>query len=140
MPVAGEMRQSEWQQQQWWDGDAPLFPDGACVALDVPRDELNTRINLRVRSMFDAGWIDEVRRLRESPKPLSREASQALGYGEIGRHLDGLATLEETVAEIQLRSRQFAKRQLTWFRGLPGCRFLNAKLTFDRWSGRMSPQ
>jgi len=68
------------------------------------------------------------------PNQMSKEASQALGYREIGELLDGRRSLADTIVEVQLRTRQFAKRQLTWFRSLPGCRFANAKLTFDLWS------
>jgi tRNA dimethylallyltransferase len=72
------------------------------------------------------------------PQPLSREASQALGYQEIGEFLEGQRTLADTIAEVQLRTRQFAKRQLTWFRALPGVEFVKQKLTFERWTDRMS--
>jgi tRNA dimethylallyltransferase len=129
---------SGWQQQSWWGGDEPRFRPGACLAIDLPRDELYARVNRRVEAMFAAGWVDEVRALRELQYPLSREASQALGYREIGEHLDGKRTLAQTVAEVQLRTRQFAKRQLTWFRALPGCEFCARELTFERWADRMS--
>lgn len=109
-----------------------------CLAIAIPREELYNRINQRVEAMFAAGWIDEVQRLRQLPKPLSKEASQALGYREIGDLLDGKRSLPETIAEIQLRSRQFAKRQLTWLRNLPGCLLVEGKLTFDLWRGKMS--
>ena len=53
--------------------------------------------------------------------------------------MDQMASgLAETVAEVQLRTRQFAKRQLTWFRALPGVEFADAKLTFGLWADRMS--
>lgn len=129
---------SVWQQQNWWEGESPRFPPGACLVLDVPRPELYFRINQRVERMFADGWVDEVRRLRELSRPLSREASVALGYREIAEYLDGRRSLAETIAEVQLRTRQFAKRQLTWFRALPGCEWGNAKLTFDRCVTRMS--
>jgi tRNA dimethylallyltransferase len=129
---------STWQQQNWWEGESPRFPPGACLVLDVPRAELYSRINERVERMFAEGWVDEVQRLRELPRTLSREASRALGYREIAEYLDGRRSLAETIAEVQLRTRQFAKRQLTWFRGLPGCEWGNAKLTFDRCVTRMS--
>ncbi len=109
-----------------------------CLAVDLARPELYARINRRVEVMIESGWIDEVQRLRELPRPLSREASQALGYREIAEFLEGKRTLADTIAEIQLRSRQFAKRQLTWYRNLPGCRLVEGKLTFDLWSGKMS--
>jgi tRNA dimethylallyltransferase len=92
------------------------------LCLDLPRPELYARINARVERMFAAGLVDEVRVLRQLHRPLSREAAQALGYKEVFAHLDRQATLEETIRRVQTRSRNFAKRQLTWFRHLPGCR------------------
>jgi tRNA dimethylallyltransferase len=129
---------SSWQQQNWWDGRTPPFPPGACLVVDVPRAELYDRIDRRVEAMFAAGWVEEVRRLRALPRPLSREAGMALGYAEISAFLDGRRTSAETIAEVQLRTRQFAKRQLTWFRALPGVEIVDAKLTFARWADRMS--
>ena len=129
---------SVWQRQGWWGSDPPQFRSGACLAVDIPRPQLYDRINQRVELMVAAGWVDEVRRLRELPTPWSREAAQALGYREIGEYVDGRRGLADTVAEIQLRTRQYAKRQLTWFRGLPGCEFCDAKLTFARWADTMA--
>ena len=129
---------SAWQQQDWWNGNTPRFRAGSCLVVDVPRPELYTRIDRRVEAMFAAGWVDEVRRLRALGNSLSREASQALGYREITAHLEGRGSLAETVAEVQLRTRQFAKRQLTWFRALPGVEFVDRKLTFERWADRMT--
>src|SRR5262245_25556164 len=116
---------SEWQQQGWWDGTAPRFPPGSCLVLEIPRSELYQRIDHRVEAMVATGWVEEVRRLREHPRALGREAGMALGYREIGEFLDGRRSLPETIAEIQLRTRQFAKRQLTWFRALPGCEWID---------------
>ncbi len=133
---------SECQQQGWWDVDAPSSEVAAefvrCLVLDMPRDELYARIDKRVEQMIAAGWLDEVRRLKALPRPWSKEASSALGYRELGQLLDGHGTLPETLALIQMRSRQFAKRQMTWFRSLPGCRPCEGKLTFDLWRWKMS--
>jgi tRNA dimethylallyltransferase len=104
-----------------------------CLWLEVPRDELYTRINDRVRQMMAKGWLEEAANLRRSSKPLSREAAQALGYKELFAHLDGNVNLEETVELIQTRSRNFAKRQISWFRHLPECRPANRELTFRLW-------
>jgi tRNA dimethylallyltransferase len=101
--------------------------------LDRPRDELYARINDRVPKMIAAGLIDEVRVLRNMERPLSKEASQALGYKEMFDLLDGQAGLEETVARIQTRTRNFAKRQITWFRHLPECRRVSEELTSPLW-------
>jgi tRNA dimethylallyltransferase len=136
---------SAWQRQGWWHEDSssrtaqPEPPDATarCVAVDVPRPILYERINRRVENMFALGWVDEVRRLRALPQPLSREASQALGYREIREHLDGKRDLQETVGLIQMHTRQFAKRQLTWLRHLPGAQLCDAKLTFTLWAPKM---
>ncbi len=89
--------------------------------LSPPRDWLYRRINERTLSMFAAGWIEEVRSLLSEVRPLSHTASQALGYKELIEHLRGERTLAETSEAIQTRTRQFAKRQHTWFRNLEEC-------------------
>jgi len=90
--------------------------------LDPPRAWLNERINRRVHDMLAAGLPDEVRRLRNCPQPLSHTARQALGYKEILDWLDSPDEPWESVIElIQTRTRQFAKRQCTWFRNLEEC-------------------
>lgn len=92
--------------------------------LAPPRNWLYDRINRRVVAMLDAGWLDEVRSLLAEPLPLSHTASQALGYKELIEHLRGKRPLAETITLIQTRTRQFAKRQHTWFRNLEECRVL----------------
>jgi tRNA dimethylallyltransferase len=87
-------------------------------ALELPRPALHQRIDQRVLGFFAAGLIDEVRRLQSAALPLSDVAAQAIGYREVIAYLAGRGSLEETIAQIQTRSRQFAKRQATWFRGL----------------------
>ena len=86
--------------------------------MELPRPDLYDRINRRVRSFFDSGLIEEVRALQAGARPLSPVAAQAIGYREVTAMLAGQATLDETIDRIQTRSRQFAKRQATWFRGL----------------------
>ena len=94
-------------------------PSSVCVlAIDVPRASLHDRINRRVIHFMTSGLVDEVRRLQAGPQPLSRVAAQAIGYAEVIAMLAGQATLSQTVERIQARTRQFAKRQVTWFRGL----------------------
>lgn len=100
--------------QQTWDGESKAIP---AVMLDWPREELYGRINTRVDAMLAAGWLDECRTLID--QPLSREARQAVGYAELFRHLRGELTLDGAAELIRIRTRQFAKRQLTWFRKLP---------------------
>jgi tRNA dimethylallyltransferase len=125
--------QSQWQQP-------PESANDRVVWLEIPRQVLYMRIDERVHNMLAEGLVDEGRRLRALSRPLSREASQAVGYKEIFAHLDGQATLEEACERIQIRSRQLAKRQLTWFRQLPVCHPASEELTLTLWCGRILPQ
>jgi tRNA dimethylallyltransferase len=115
--------QQTWDTAAFADTSAPPPAPIPAVVLHLSRDVLYNQINRRVGAMLDDGWLDEVRRLRELPRPLSREASQALGYRELFAYLDGAGgTWDETVSLIRTHTRQFAKRQLTWFRHLPALR------------------
>ncbi len=125
---------SDWQRE--WLDMAAGGPDIVC--LDCPRAELYERINVRVIAMLEAGWLDEARRLRDLPRGPSREAAAAVGYRELWEFLDGARSWSETVVRIQQRTRQFAKRQLTWFRRLPECHFATAELTRTRWTMKMA--
>ena len=90
-----------------------------------PRPELARRIEVRVHSMIEAGWVDEVRKLLAMPAPLSLTARQALGYKELISHLEGHMSLDQAVAETILRTRQFAVRQERWFRRDPRIDWVN---------------
>jgi tRNA dimethylallyltransferase len=89
--------------------------------LDWPRTILHRRIDARLGRMMEQGFVDEVRRLRDRFSRLSRTASQAVGYREIIDHLDGQYGVDQTIQRIRHRTRQFAKRQGTWFRSLSEC-------------------
>lgn len=86
--------------------------------LEPPRDWLYDRINRRVDLMMDQGLLEEVDRLLDREAGLSHTAKQALGYKELITHLRNQAPLPECVEAIKTRTRQFAKRQHTWFRNL----------------------
>lgn len=126
---------SEWQQE--WIRE-PSADGPKVICLDVPRAELYARIDRRVLAMLEAGWLDEARRLREMSPPPSREASAAVGYRDLWAFLDGKASWDDTVALIQRRTRNYAKRQLTWFRQLPEIRFATPELTLERWRSKMN--
>jgi len=83
----------------------------------VPRHVGARRVDERVDAMVAAGWVEEVRRLRDAGG-LSPTAAQALGYPEIAAHLDG-RPLDEAVEEVKRRTRAFARRQRAWFRRDP---------------------
>jgi tRNA dimethylallyltransferase len=86
-------------------------------ALRRAPEDLHHRINERVDAMFARGLLDETRRLLERGLAGNRTAMQALGYRQVVAHLRGECSLAETIELIKLRTRQFAKRQMTWFRG-----------------------
>ncbi|MBI5758959.1 MAG: tRNA (adenosine(37)-N6)-dimethylallyltransferase MiaA [Planctomycetales bacterium] len=99
--------------------------------LEPPRDWLHDRINRRVEAMFAAGLIDEVKHLLTAERPLSRTARQALGYKETIDYLAGSpnTTPQNLIELIQTRTRQFAKRQHTWFRNLEECHVISVSGT-----------
>ena len=88
------------------------------------RADMKALIDRRVDKMVEAGLLDEVRSLLQSGLPRDATALQAIGYKEFAGVIDGTATVEEAVAEVKLRSRQYAKRQLTWLRRNPDIRWI----------------
>jgi tRNA dimethylallyltransferase len=86
---------------------------------------LERRIARRVDQMFAEGLIDEVQALVASPGGLSRTAAQALGYKELLAVIDGSITCEQARADIVLRTRQYAIRQLRWFQRDPRIRWVD---------------
>lgn len=92
--------------------------------LDRTRQEQHDRINRRVDEMVERGLLDEARKLTSDGRGMGRTARQAVGYNEALEHLAGKLDREGMVQRIKARTRQFAKRQRTWFRSLSECRFL----------------
>jgi len=109
-------------QQQWADPERQR--PHLIVAPHWPRPVLYRRINARVLDMFRLGLVDEVRSLLQRFGALGPTASRALGYAEVLDHLAGKHSLDETIALVQLHTRQFAKRQLTWLRRFPEIHWL----------------
>jgi tRNA dimethylallyltransferase len=88
------------------------------------RADMRRLIDLRVDRMVDNGLLDEVRTLAESGLPRGATAFQAIGYKEFLGVLDGTAPEEAAIEEVKLRSRQYAKRQLTWLRRNPAIHWI----------------
>ncbi len=89
--------------------------DEAMFALDWPREELYRRIDRRVEEMCSQGLIDEVRALM-ADEAAHATAGQAIGYKEIAAALRGACTMPEALEVLRQVTRNYAKRQLTWFR------------------------
>ena len=96
------------------DGVSPHQKNIFC--LTRPTSDLHARINLRVDEMFTRGLVDETRELLKHGLAENKFALQAIGYRQVVEHLRGERNLAETIELVKIRTRQFAKRQLTWFR------------------------
>jgi len=94
------------------------------LGVDVPRDVLDARIEQRVRRMWSAGLVDEVKRLRSAGLGDGRTASLALGYRQVLSYLEGDCTEEQALSETVSRTRRFARRQDSWFRRDPRIHWL----------------
>ncbi len=86
------------------------------IGLLPPRAALYRRIHERIDAMVRAGWIEEVRQLIEQGVPADAKPFQFIGYAEYCEYLAGQLTKENALQRIQQATRNFAKRQITWFR------------------------
>jgi tRNA dimethylallyltransferase len=90
-------------------------------------DDLRQRINSRVDEMFRRGLVAETHELLEHGLAENRNAMQSIGYRQVVEHLRGERDLAETIELVKIRTRQFAKRQLTWFRRDGNCEWIELK-------------
>jgi tRNA dimethylallyltransferase len=97
-------------------GETPALPGAALVGFSRNVEDLRTRIDARVETMFARGLVDETRRLLEQGLAQNKTAMQALGYRQVVEHLRGERSLPETIDLVKIKTRQLAKRQMTWFR------------------------
>ncbi len=86
------------------------------LGLTTSRDNLYRRIDQRVDSMIQAGWLEEVRKLLHMGYSPSLPSMSSLGYRELAQHIQGESTLEEAVRQIKFKTHAFARRQYGWFR------------------------
>ena len=94
------------------------------IGLDPPRTALHEKINGRCRKMFEAGLIEEVRSILALGFSGECKAFDAIGYREALAVIEGRMSREQAITATQLATRQYAKRQLTWFRREPGIHWL----------------
>ncbi|MFQ6677297.1 MAG: tRNA (adenosine(37)-N6)-dimethylallyltransferase MiaA [Fidelibacterota bacterium] len=86
------------------------------ILLSMDKKQLEERIRIRTKKMLGHGWIEETKALRKKYSVEEAHALDSIGYRQIFQYLKGEYTLEELEEEIVVRTRQYAKRQLTWFR------------------------
>ncbi len=90
-------------------------------------EDLHRRINARVDEMFARGLVEEARGLLQRGLAENKFAMQAIGYRQVVEHLRGERDLAATIELVKIRTRQFAKRQLTWFRRHGNCQWIELK-------------
>ncbi|MDQ6955480.1 MAG: tRNA (adenosine(37)-N6)-dimethylallyltransferase MiaA [Mariprofundaceae bacterium] len=104
---------STWQAEQEAQKetiDCPVF------VLDVPRPELRERLAIRIETMMNAGWLDEVRWLKQQQISELHPALRAVGYRQLLMYLNDECSREDAVRDAITATRKYAKRQVTWFR------------------------
>ena len=94
------------------------------IGLCVPRPDLDARIAARVHQMWDAGLLEEVRRLDAAGLREGRTAAKALGYSQALAHLDGLLSAQQAIEDTITSTCRFARRQESWFRPDPRIHWL----------------
>jgi len=103
----------------WWHREAPPdgeAVDGLVVCLELPRDELDRRIEARTDAMLEGGLLAEVRDLLAAGFDADDPGMSGTGYREAAAHLRGEMSLAEVRERIFVATRQYSRRQLTWFR------------------------
>jgi tRNA dimethylallyltransferase len=104
------------QQRSEWKSNVQSPKSNVIFGFARPGEDLRARIDKRVEAMFARGLVEETRRLLEGGLAQNKTAMQALGYRQVVEHLRGEHSLPETIELVKIKTRQFAKRQLTWFR------------------------
>lgn len=98
-----------------WNKRKSIY-DCVMIGLNTERKYLYGNIDKRVNEMIEKGLLDEVRALYEKGYSKCNSVTQAIGYKELVRYLDGEITLDESIEEIKKNTRHLAKKQLTWFK------------------------
>jgi tRNA dimethylallyltransferase len=104
------------QRADWNHASRITHHASRCFGLARTPADLHRRIEARIDGMFRQGWVAETKVLLKRGLAQNQTAMQALGYRQIVEHLRGERSLPDTIALIKIRTRQFAKRQMTWFR------------------------
>ena len=107
--------------RKWDEADAAYR--WVLTGIRWPREMLYARVEARTRAMFEAGWLEEVRRIRAAGG-FSRTAGLAHGYRRLQQYLDGVLTLAEAAALTIRDVRQFARKSMTFFRSFPKVQWL----------------
>ena len=112
------------EQRAEWTTQRVEATGGKIICFTRSAADLHRRINVRVDEMFRLGLVDETRELLQHGLAENKFAMQAIGYRQVAEHLRGERDLAATIELVKIRTRQFAKRQLTWFRRHGNCEWI----------------
>jgi tRNA dimethylallyltransferase len=101
---------------RWGAEDESILGNYRFFGLKREPGDLRQRINIRVDKMFEMGLVEETRKLLELGLEQNPTAMQALGYRQVVEYLKGIRSLEDTINLVKIRTWQFARRQMTWFK------------------------
>jgi tRNA dimethylallyltransferase len=126
--------QKQWNRRNTHDARRKTKYDWTIIGLRREKTDTNSRINKRVKKMIADGFVDEVKSLlapdkgiqgQAEEKPLSKQASCAIGYAEIIEYLSGRKTLEDAIELMKKNTRRLAKGQRTWFKTFKNVHWLD---------------
>jgi tRNA dimethylallyltransferase len=115
------------QRAEWQPAGGSGHPESQIICLARTPDDLHHRINVRVDEMFSRGLVEETHHLLSHGLSENKTAMQAIGYRQVVEHLRGGRNLADTIELVKTRTRQFAKRQLTWFRRHGNCKWIELR-------------
>jgi tRNA dimethylallyltransferase len=104
------------QRAEWQPLSTLNSQPSTILGLQRANADLHARIHARVDEMFTRGLVEETRTLLERGLEQNQTAMQAIGYRQVVEHLRGERSLTETIELVKIKTRQYAKRQMTWFR------------------------
>jgi len=114
--------------QKQWEHEKTSRPEAVLVGLDWPVEQINPRINQRVKLMIEAGLVEEARAIYDA-NGFGPQSCEAIGYKQLIVHFEGECTLDEAIERIKIDTRRFAKNQRTWMKRLrvrPGSIWIQA--------------
>jgi tRNA dimethylallyltransferase len=115
------------QQRAEWKAQCTIPAKTNFYCFTRPPADMQERINARVDTMFARGLVDETRELLKHGLEQNKTAMQAIGYRQVVEHLRDERLLTETINLVKTKTRQFAKRQLTWFRAQKNLEWIELK-------------
>ena len=117
---------------QWGQWDLPDLYDALKIGLDLPREKLHERINIRAEKMVESGLFDEIHALKGRGYTGDLRPMGHFGYRHMWAHIEGEMSIDRALELMQRDTRRYARRQLTWFRAEDGMEWMHPERDIDR--------